>query len=958
MKQRKLLSLLLALVLVLSMLPAAVFAADTITVYATVSNRGEIAVEEGGVPVANVPVTVEAEDGKATVDAVLRALHESYGKEYVCKGYVTTCWSVPSSNCLFFVNDKGLSTGVTVDTMQDGDRLTVSINADDATYADWYTFFDQSAVTVKTGQMLTLTLKGYQGMMPTTPKAISGAQVRVSGLSNNLMTDKNGAVSLSFDEPGVYCVSAVGTVQDTVTDWNLMDLGNNTGVYGTMDFTTYDSFVAYTEKDYGNGPYPAEEVQYLDFFEWNEMGADEKATYHILHSNQLIKDCPIIAPVCVVTAEYVDRTPITVYATVSDRGQIAMESGVPVANVPVTVAAEDGTATVDAALKALHALYEKEYVCKGYVTTCWSENTSNCLFFVNDQGIKTGVTVDTVQSGDRLTVSINADDETYADYFSAFDHASLTVKMGVPFSLTLEGFPGMMPTTPAPIADAELELATESGFVSLNQTTDADGKATLMFDQTGTYVVTASGTVSGTVTDWNLMDLGNNTGVYGTIDWTTYDSFVAYTEKDYGNGPYPAEEVQYLDFFEWNEMGADEKADYHILHSNQLMKDCPIIAPVCVVTVQSGSYGGGGAVVTPPNTLNVTFRLVGAKQATQDVDLTKNSYLPEYVTWIPTTAYTLPQNSTVYDLLMLALSGAGLRQEGAQQGYVETIYAPADLGGYPLSEFTNGTYSGWMYTVNGRHSGNGLQNQPLRNGDAVVWHYVSDYRCEVADLVGDAAHPSLGDGTYYNGWLKVQDSLGNFAVLPDAQKDETKTDGQTAAFSDVSSAHWAFDAIEYITKQGIMDGVGSGKFAPETPLTRAMLVTVLHRMAGSPATENASSFTDVAANSWYAQATAWASANGIVNGVGGGKFAPMAALSREQLAAMLMRFAAYQQKSTDKRAELSAFSDAGSVSAWARDAVAWANAEGLMSGRTATTIAPQGNTTRAELAAILMRYTK
>ena len=158
-----------------------------------------------------------------------------------------------------------------------------------------------------------------------------------------------------------------------------------------------------------------------------------------------------------------------------------------------------------------------------------------------------------------------------------------------------------------------------------------------------------------------------------------------------------------------------------------------------------------------PGDIEVTFRLIGALEATQDVDLTTDSYLPEYVTWVPTKTYALQENATVYDLFTEAMSDAGLRYIGAESNYVSTIYAPSCLGGYTLSEFTNGKKSGWMYTVNGTHPNQGLKNWTLNDNDVVVWHYVNDYSHEVADWFNDPNYPSLGNGTYYNGWLRAAD---------------------------------------------------------------------------------------------------------------------------------------------------------------------------------------------------------
>ena len=155
--------------------------------------------------------------------------------------------------------------------------------------------------------------------------------------------------------------------------------------------------------------------------------------------------------------------------------------------------------------------------------------------------------------------------------------------------------------------------------------------------------------------------------------------------------------------------------------------------------------------------IRVTMRLIGAEIATKDVDLGVEAYLPNYVTWIPSTLYTLDEGATVYDLWVQATWQYGIRNIGAERNYVSTVYAPA---GYALSEFSNGRRSGWMYTINGRHPGFGLVEQELHDGDVVIWHYVNDYSYEVADWYSEGQWQALGDGTYYNRWYLAPDYFG------------------------------------------------------------------------------------------------------------------------------------------------------------------------------------------------------
>lgn len=174
-------------------------------------------------------------------------------------------------------------------------------------------------------------------------------------------------------------------------------------------------------------------------------------------------------------------------------------------------------------------------------------------------------------------------------------------------------------------------------------------------------------------------------------------------------------------------------------------------------------------------------------------------------------------------------------------------------------------------------------------------------------------------------------------------------------FTDVSTYDWFYEYVKYVYDNGIMDGIDVGVFGPGITTTRAMLVTMLYRVAGEPYVSGTNDFADVAANTWYTDAVTWASKNGIVTGVDVGVFNPNGAITREQLATILYRYAEYVGEDVSARASLSRFTDTGSISAYARDAVSWAVAEGILDGRTATELAPTGECTRAEVATMIAR---
>ena len=207
-----------------------------------------------------------------------------------------------------------------------------------------------------------------------------------------------------------------------------------------------------------------------------------------------------------------------------------------------------------------------------------------------------------------------------------------------------------------------------------------------------------------------------------------------------------------------------------------------------------------------------------------------------------------------------------------------------------------------------------------------------------------------GDGTYSftmpSGDVKIEVT---FAEDPDWEEEPAMP------FVDVDENEWFYDVVLYAYENGLMTGVSATEFAPNQTTTRGMIVSMLARLEGVTSAEDAG-FADVAANDWYATAVNWAASEGIVNGFEDDTFRPNAPITREQMAAILYNYADYKGYDVSARADLSDYADAASISSWAEDVLAWANAEGLINGMTATTIDPQGATTRAQTAAMFERF--
>ncbi len=177
-------------------------------------------------------------------------------------------------------------------------------------------------------------------------------------------------------------------------------------------------------------------------------------------------------------------------------------------------------------------------------------------------------------------------------------------------------------------------------------------------------------------------------------------------------------------------------------------------------------------------------------------------------------------------------------------------------------------------------------------------------------------------------------------------------------FKAVTDGQWYTEAIKYVYYHGLMNGMTDTTFEPNSNMSRAMLVTVLWRAEGSPAPKGTTPFTDLKAK-WYKDAVAWAYENSIVKGMSDTTFAPNNSITREQIAAIFYRYAEFKGEDVSKRADISKFPDGSKVSKYARDAMSWAVAEGLISGTKVGDkdyLDPKGNATRAQVATILMRY--
>lgn len=196
-------------------------------------------------------------------------------------------------------------------------------------------------------------------------------------------------------------------------------------------------------------------------------------------------------------------------------------------------------------------------------------------------------------------------------------------------------------------------------------------------------------------------------------------------------------------------------------------------------------------------------------------------------------------------------------------------------------------------------------------------------------------------------------------VIDDIESNENEEDYEVflLGFNDVNETDWFFKSVRFVKFYHLMSGVSETEFAPNSNLTRGMLVTILYRLSGEPEC-NEPTFKDVEKNMWYSDGIAWAAENKIVNGVGENKFAPNSNITREQIALIMYNYSKLYGLDTTESKDVEIFKDSGDVSTWAMDAVEWSVGAGILSGKGDGILDPKGNATRAEIATVLMRYTE
>ncbi|MCQ2419367.1 MAG: S-layer homology domain-containing protein [Clostridia bacterium] len=259
------------------------------------------------------------------------------------------------------------------------------------------------------------------------------------------------------------------------------------------------------------------------------------------------------------------------------------------------------------------------------------------------------------------------------------------------------------------------------------------------------------------------------------------------------------------------------------------------------------------------------------------------------------------------------------------------------------------------------------------NGEQTVYQtYTSGQKIGVLPVpVNTTFKTGAFNNMYFEGWYVGDTYEGtlideNYVLTSGIQLHALWMEGNGKSFKDVKDSSWYKEAANYCSIKGLISGTGDGStFSPDMVCSRAMVVSILYRLSGEPYVwEGDNQFSDVKNSAWYAKGVIWAANNGIVSGIGGGKFAPDASITREQLASIMMRYASFRGlRDPDSHMMLIGFPDSDKISSWAGEGMSWAAGSGLISGKPNAAdgrnyLDPQGTATRAEFASILLRYLK
>lgn len=976
MKKRAL-SLLMAVLMVVGLLPATARAVgEDITVSMTVYDAGQLANDRDGKAMLRRDVTVNDSDGDGTftLDEALKAVHaeyctgggESYGTSNGQYGTsVTKLWGTETGAVGFYKNDVITGT-VDVETVTDGDRITAFIYYDKDNWSDRYSFFNVKEKTVEVEEEFSLTLKawGYDDSYQTIMKPVAtaplgifnketgeysvpvefrGEKITSTFYMPTVSTGTKGDVKFSITKPGVYYVTA------QADSGNYSTYNDTLGSLPNYLVPPLCIVTVLSEEDYAayeNQRILDDAKAQLTWASMSSQNQNEVTAAPKIPSALQVGDKTVSvswesdsAALSVSNyygpwSAYVDRpaaqdAQVTLTATLTYKP----ESGDAVTDTVkfrLTVKAEgvnsNKTSVVD--FKALMDGIAGTYTSS---TDAWTvldmagygKNIKGADYgyssavsaFLAERALGGEVSADTLKN-----IDLSGSSAIYSIPYILLAYDAAKVEEDDTFTNTREGMKGQLVSylnaldtnyagvdEVAPVltalagyygkGDSDLNAAVEKGISWLS----AQQKDSGAFAYYGTENANSSAMVVVALSALGIdahrdtrFIKNSHSAMEGLMSFAlpSNDGF-GYKGNVTKNGL--ATEQGFRALVSYARF-AEKKGAYNIYMEAKVGAEAPA-DPAITATVKP------------------THSSSGDKNKTIAVTVTVNGNSGR---WLRETV-SVKSGSSVYDVLTKALTENGYTIEGSRD-YISSVTTP---DGVTLGEYTMGKNSGWLYKVDGVLPEESVGEYTLTSNSQVLLYYTED-------------------------WTKD----------PDAGNMEKPEENPPAAlpFTDVVDTSWFCAAVRYMWEKGLMTGMDEKTFSPESTTTRAQLVTILWQLADCPDSEKSAAYSDTDENAWYADAVAWAAEHGIVSGVGGGAFTPGGTITREQLAVMLYRYAQYKGYDVSKTADLSGYADQDKLSDWAAQAVQWACGSGLMTGRSAAQLAPEGTLTRAEAATMLKAF--
>ncbi len=597
---------------------------------------------------------------------------------------------------------------------------------------------------------------------------------------------------------------------------------------------------------------------------------------------------------------------ISVYMTFVNRSEIVVQ------HEPIIVYDEDadGVYCISDAFRALHREHHSDGEAgyaeisgnglEGWVTKFWGSSDATFSYSLNYGWAKS--TNEAICEGDIIAAINGVDDIFYSDLYTWFENSSYSAKVGTNVSLKVNGLNLMASDANynalhAPVGATVTVYSADNNEVEDMRTSVAEGgRITLKFAESGTYTVKVS----------------------GEAIWGSYN--------DAPVAPSTCEVV----VIEKTSSGGTGGGGGNISSGN----DDETNSEAESVQNSDGTVNGGVEVKVEVNTQEIVDALNKAEK--DNLDILEIS--PETGTNANKVAIELPSES----LKKVVESNLGIK--------VNTAVATIELPEKAVADITSQKDKLGIVTscdtsdnISISISVGEKKVDKIEGGVKVVIPKANSNKIMV--IVNE-------DGTETIVTKHITTEGEHHAMLPGSAT--IKMIDNSKKFTDTED-HWGKDAIAFVTERELYQGVGNGKFDTDSTMTRAMLVTVLYRLEGNTDNSYELGFADVSEGQWYADAVAWANANGIVNGVTDSSFAPNEEVTREQVATILYRYARHLDIPTDDKGDLTQFNDHLKTNEWAREANSWAIGAGIINGKPGNILDSDGNATRTEVAAILQR---